>query len=84
MVLTFTTYVNDKTIRQIAQIIVAFSEKLNFNYLLAKALSKQEGPNICWDARFLNFNQLPAAKKVFKKRASQQTFGPSCFDRALV
>ena len=30
-----------------------------------------------------NFNQLPAAKKGFKKRASQQTFGPSYFVRAL-
>ena len=39
-----------------------------------KALSKQEEPNVCWDAiffnPFLNFNQLPAAKKGFKKRCS--------------
>ena len=37
----------------------------------SKALSKQEGPKICWDALFwilfLSFNQLPAAKKGFKK-----------------
>ena len=32
---------------------------------------------------FLNFNQLPAAKKGFKNGASQQTFGPFYFDRAL-
>ena len=34
-----------------------------------KAVSKQEGPKVCWDAcffnPFLNFNQLPAAKKGF-------------------
>ena len=30
------------------------------------------------------FNKLPAAKKGFKKRASQQTFDPSCFDGSLV
>ena len=54
---------------------------------LSKALSKQEGPNVCWDARFLNsflnFNQLPAAKKGFKKQASLQELGPSYFVRAL-
>ena len=33
MVLTFMYLVNVKTMRQIAQIIVAFSEKLNFMYL---------------------------------------------------
>ena len=33
---------------------------------------------------FLNFNQLPAAEKWFKKRASLWTFGPSYFVRALV
>ena len=32
---------------------------------------------------FLNSEQLPAAKKGFKNGASQQTFGPSYFDRAL-
>jgi hypothetical protein len=32
---------------------------------------------------FLNFIQLPAAKKGFKNGASQQTFGPSFFVRAL-
>ena len=41
-----------------------------------------------WDARFLNpfFESLPAdcCKKRFKKRASQQMFVPSYFDRALV
>jgi hypothetical protein len=54
-----------------------------------KALTKQEGLNSCWDARFwhvffLNFNQLPVAKKTCKKRASQQTIGLSYFDTALV
>ena len=33
---------------------------------------------------FLNFDQLPAAKKGFKNGAAQQTFDPSYFDRALV
>ena len=32
---------------------------------------------------YLNFNQLPAAKKGFTTSASQQTFGPSYFDKAL-
>ena len=32
---------------------------------------------------FLNFNQLPAAKKGYKNGASQQTFGPSYFERGL-
>ena len=32
----------------------------------------------------MNFNQLPAAKKGLKNGTSQQTFGPSYFDRALV
>ena len=32
---------------------------------------------------FFNFNQLPAAKIEFKKRASQQTFGPFYFVRSL-
>ena len=52
-----------------------------------KALSKHEGPNVCWDARFLifflNFNQLPAAKKGFKKQASLQRLGSSYFVRTL-
>ena len=53
-----------------------------------KALSKQEGPNICWDARFLNpfFEFLISSlleKKGFKNRASLQEFGPSYFVRAL-
>ena len=56
---------------------------------ITKDPSKQEGSNVCWDARFfnpvfLNLNQLPAAKKVFKKRASLQMLGPSYFVRALV
>ena len=55
--------------------------------MVTKVLSKQEGLNVCWDARFLNrflnFNQLPAAKKGLKNSASQQTFSPSYFDRAL-
>ena len=25
-----------------------------FEWLVGKALSRQEGPKICWDARFLN------------------------------
>ena len=33
---------------------------------------------------FSNFNQLPAAKKGFEKRASLQMLGPSYFIRALV
>ena len=45
--------------------------------------SKQEEPNIFWDARFMNLNQLSAAKRGFKKQASQQSFGPSYFVRAL-
>ena len=32
---------------------------------------------------FFNFNQLPAAKKGFKKQASLQTLVPSYFVRAL-
>ena len=32
---------------------------------------------------FLNFIQLPAAKKACQKQAFQQAFGPSYFDRAL-
>ena len=35
------------------------------------------------DARFLNFNKLPATKKGFKKRASLQTLGSVYFVRAL-
>jgi hypothetical protein len=39
---------------------------LFFNMGAIKALSKQEGANVCWVARFLssffNFNQLPASK----------------------
>ena len=47
------------------------TEVIYHRCLLPKALSKQEGPNICWDARFLNpfflnFNQLPAGKKDSK------------------
>ena len=54
----------------------------------AKALTKQEGPIVCWDAPFMNpffmnFYQLPAAKNGLKNSASQQTFSPSYFDRAL-
>ena len=53
----------------------------------AKALSKQEGPNIRWDARFFNpffeSESVPSEKKD-KKRASQQRVGPSYFVRALV
>ena len=49
---------------------------------ILKPLSKQEGPNICWDASFLipflNFNQLPA----MKKQASQQKVGHSFCVRA--
>jgi hypothetical protein len=47
-------------------------------------------PNVCWDAPFLDFfffldfNQLPAANKRFKKGVSQQTFGSSYFNRALI
>ena len=33
---------------------------------------------------FLNFNQLPAAKKDLKNGAAQQTFGSSYFVRALI
>ena len=54
---------------------------------MTKDPSKQEGTNVCWDSRFfnpfLNFNQLPAAKKGFKKRAFLQTLDPSYFVRAL-
>ena len=39
-------------------------------------LSKEEGPNVCLDARFLiffsNLNQLLAAKKEQKKREFQE------------
>ena len=56
-------------------------------YVLNKALSKQEGPNICWDTHFLiiflNFNQLPTAKKGLKKQASLQILGPSNFVRVF-
>ena len=54
----------------------------------SKALSKQEMSNVCKDACylnpfFLNLNQLPAAKKEFKKQSSQQLFDYSYFVRAL-
>ena len=44
-------------------------------YFSSKALTKSEGPNVCWDAPFyesffLNFNQLPAAKKGLKNSES--------------
>ena len=39
-------------------------------------LSKEEGPNVCLDARFLiffsNLNQLPAAAAAEKKKAFQE------------
>ena len=55
---------------------------------ITKDPSKQEGSNICWDARFFEsfffeIYQLPAAKKGFKERESLQIFGPSYFVRAL-
>ena len=58
------------------------------NDILAKALTKQEGPNICWDARFRHvffwiLISCLLQKNTCKKRASHQTFGPSYFDRAL-
>ena len=40
MVLTFTKYINVKTIRRMVQIFVAFSEKLNFTVYAAKSRSK--------------------------------------------
>ena len=40
-VLTFAKYVNVKTIRQIDQIFVAFSEKLNFSTKLEEAIRAQ-------------------------------------------
>ena len=63
--------------------------QISFLFLPTKALTKQEGPNICWDARFWHFFFLILIscllqKKTCKKQASQQTFGPSHFDRALV
>ena len=55
--------------------------------MFPKALSKQEGPKFCWNARFFNpffeFESAACCKKGFKKRASKQTFGPSYFVRAL-
>ena len=57
--------------------------------LYVKALKKQEGTNIWWDAQFLqSFFEFESAacckKKNGKNRASQQTFGPSYFVMALV
>ena len=55
---------------------------------ICKALSKQEGQKFRWDADlwilFLNFNQLSAAKKDFKKQASLQMLGPSYFVRVEI
>jgi hypothetical protein len=47
-----------------------------------KALTKQKGPNICWDTPklivfFLDFNPLPPAKKTIFLGESQQKFGIS-------
>ena len=57
---------------------------------VGNALTKSKVTKVCWDAPIFilfnfNFNHLPAAasKKGLKYGASQQTFGPSYFDRAL-
>ena len=52
------------------------------------ALSKQEGPHFCWDARILTpFFEFESAacckKKGLKKQAPQQMFDPSYFVSAL-
>ena len=54
------------------------------NILHIKALTKQEGPNFCWNVRFFPcpyVNQLPAAKK--NTQASQQKPSPSYFVTGL-
>ena len=58
------------------------------NYWFPKTLTKQERPNVCWDAdKMVVFLWiwigLPAAKKKFLS-AFQHTFSPSYFVRALV
>ena len=50
---------------------------------IIKSLSKQEGLNFCWDARFLNLFFKFESAACYKKPASQQTFGPFYFVRAL-
>ena len=47
MVLTFTRYLNVKTMRTIAQIVVAFSEKLNFTSRLKLLTYQIEKPLEC-------------------------------------
>ena len=47
-----------------------------------KTLTKQEGQNICWDARFLI--QSATSYKKIKKRASQKSFDPFYFVGALM
>jgi hypothetical protein len=53
-----------------------------------EALTKQKGPNVCWDARFFNpfwdRQLIKMLKKRFKNQASQQKFGHSYFVKALV
>jgi hypothetical protein len=61
---------------KISQNFVAFSEYMNFNGQTFVIMHHFLNP-------YLNFNQLPAAKKGFINGASQQTFVPSYFDRAL-
>ena len=48
--------------------------------MVITALSKKEGPDICWGARFLIFLKILIScllEKGFKNRASLQAFGPS-------
>ena len=53
-----------------------------------KALSKQEGPTVCWGMlvfySFFEFQSAACCKKGFKKQASQQMLDHSYFVRALV
>ena len=66
-----------------------FEVDLSLRVHSTKALSKQEGPNVCWDACFFNiffeFESAPCWKiKRLKKRASHQMFGSSYFVGALL
>ena len=52
---------------------------------VTKVLAKQEGPSVCWIARFLHiFFLVQIQEKACKNQASQQMFGPSYFGRDLV
>ena len=72
--------------RQVLVSLVFIITTIIIKSQFTEALTKQKGPNICWDAylylvcHFLNFNYV---KKTCQKWTSQQMFGPSYFDVVL-